>query len=165
MFSSYAGCCLATCTTGFLVPRGLLRSRGGGSAAAFAGSSPSAPLICSKCAFIEHNTCPKKWRNPEKVEVSRRHGGVKLGSEAVRIREQAAVEQQLVDADKFTNWNIVWGFAAAAALLLVALNILLEAVEPVPSPEYTPYVPGATTITAPAERLKNEKFCSSVGSG
>ncbi|RNF21714.1 uncharacterized protein Tco025E_03495 [Trypanosoma conorhini] len=124
----------------------------GGRAGAIAGMPGAPPPVRRTCAasaalarpcraFIEHNSDPTKWRSPAKAEVKRRHPGVKLGSEFARIREQGAVEQRLVAADKFTDWNMVWLFAAGAAVLLVLLNVLMDTVEPNPPPEYTPYRP------------------------
>ncbi|KAH8605409.1 hypothetical protein ERJ75_001624500 [Trypanosoma vivax] len=99
------------------------------------------PTLClSKRPFIEHSTSPDRWRSPEKTEVNRRHTGVRLGSEFARIKEQAELEQKLVDADRFTDWNMVFHVTAGVAIVLVLLNVLLETVEPNPSPEYTPYV-------------------------
>nr|CCC89836.1 conserved hypothetical protein [Trypanosoma congolense IL3000] len=141
---SHSGGCARIHTASLMFSRYI--QRGAGSAqrspvTAFVDRPSSGPYTFQVRKFIEHNSCPKKWRCPETADVRRRHAGVKLGSEYVRIKEQAELEQQLLNADKLTNWNIVTGFAAAAATLLIALNILVEMVEPNSSPEYTPYTP------------------------
>ncbi|EAN85238.1 hypothetical protein C3747_47g1289c [Trypanosoma cruzi] len=107
------------------------------------GGTPASALVlsCSCRSFIEHSSDPKRWWSPAKAEVKRRHPGVRLGSEFARIREQGELEQQLVDADRFTDWNMVSGFAIGAAILLVFLNVIMEMVEPNSPPEYTPFSP------------------------
>ncbi|ESL11190.1 hypothetical protein TRSC58_01069 [Trypanosoma rangeli SC58] len=111
----------------------------------------AAPALSRACrAFIEHSSDPTRWRSPAKAEVKRRHLGVRLGSEFARIREQGEVEKRLVDADKFTDWNMMWHFAIGAAVLLVLLNVLMDTVEPNPPPGYTLYLP-------PSERYETDR--------
>ncbi|CCW59656.1 unnamed protein product [Phytomonas sp. EM1] len=93
-------------------------------------------LVTPVRGFVEHSTDPNKWRNPETAEIKRQYrGGIPLGSEAIRQRE---MEKRLVEED-FVNWNLVVYVAIAMVLLLVGLNLVMEFVEPVPSPEYVPY--------------------------
>ncbi|KPA80517.1 hypothetical protein ABB37_04729 [Leptomonas pyrrhocoris] len=100
-----------------------------------------------RAVHIEHSSDVHKWRSPEKEEVRRQfRGGVKLGSEFVKYREQEAIEKRLIEEDKFTNWPLVYAYSLGAALLLIGLNLVMVFVKPNPSPEYVPYVdPSATS--------------------
>lgn len=69
--------------------------------------------------------------------------GVPLGSDR---NNQQEFERILLEKD-LTNWNQVTYVSILVALLLVALNLLMDVVKPNPSPEYVPYVP------PPAKRL------------
>lgn len=99
---------------------------------------------------IEHSSDVHKWRSPEKEEVKRqfRGGGVKLGSEFTKYREQETAEKALIEEDKFTNWRLVYAYSLGTALLLIGLNLVMVVVEPNPSPEYVPYVDPAAAATA-----------------
>lgn len=86
---------------------------------------------------------------PEEPESNERGGGsdggagtgagvgVPLGSE--RIKQQG-YERVLAEGD-LADWNQVTYVSICVALLLVALNVLMDVVKPVPSPEYVPYAP------------------------
>ncbi|KAH9598879.1 hypothetical protein LSM04_003183 [Trypanosoma melophagium] len=115
-------------------------------------SGTTTSVWSARRSFIEHSSDPKKWRSPEKAEVKRRHPGVKLGSEFAQIKEQGDLEQKLVDADKFTDWDMIWRFAIGTLLFLVFLNVLMETVEPNPPPEYTPYIPPSTRTTSTLQK-------------
>lgn len=124
---------------------------------ACSGSAPAAscavaaamPFACVRSAYIGHTSDVHRWRNPEKEEVKRRfRGGVKLGSRLNEVRAQGEKEKELIAADKFTDWNVVYYFSMGTALLLLGLNLVLAYVEPVPSPEYVPYVDLAASAQA-----------------
>lgn len=90
--------------------------------------------------FIEHDTDPSRWRNPENAEVRRRHKGVPLGShtvkeETMRVQQEALLAQRGDDM----HWKAVHYIATGITLFLIFLQVIPEYVEPVPSPEYVPY--------------------------
>lgn len=102
-----------------------------------------------RAVHIEHSSDIHKWRSPEKEEVRRQfRGGVKLGSEFVKYREQEEVEKRMIEEDKFTNWRLVYAYSLGTALLLIGLNLVMVFVEPNPSPEYVPYDASAAATSA-----------------
>ncbi|ORC90212.1 uncharacterized protein TM35_000092620 [Trypanosoma theileri] len=115
-------------------------------------SDTTASVWNARRSFIEHSSDPKKWRSLEKAEIKRRHPGVKLGSEFARIKELGEIEQKLVEADKFTDWDMMWRFIIGILLFLVFLHVLLETVEPNPPPEYTPYIPSSIPTTSTVQK-------------
>ncbi|KAG5497346.1 hypothetical protein JIQ42_03832 [Leishmania sp. Namibia] len=113
-----------------------------------------AASVLMRCRYVHigHSTDVHRWRNAEKEEVQRQfRGGVKLGSDIVKMREQAAKEKELIDQDKFTDWRLVYNYAIGAALLLIGLNVILVFVEPNPSPEYVPYTESVVQASSAGE--------------
>lgn len=75
---------------------------------------------------------------------------MKLGSEFVKFREQEAMEKQLIEEDKFTNWRVVYAYSLGVVVLLFALNMMMVFVKPNPSPEYVPYENTSAATTTPS---------------
>ncbi|KAG5499028.1 hypothetical protein GH5_03727 [Leishmania sp. Ghana 2012 LV757] len=134
-----------------------------------------ATSVLTRCRYVHigHSTDVHRWRNAEKEEVQRQfRGGVKLGSDIVKMREQAAKEKELIDQDKFTDWRLVYNYAIGAALLLIGLNVILAFVEPNPSPEYVPYTESVVQASSASEaatsrereqRAESEAGCLALG--
>lgn len=91
--------------------------------------------------FIEHDTDPTRWRNPEAAEVRKRYkAGIPLHSQAVK-EEAMRAEQEALMAQRGTEMHrkAVHYIATGVVVLLFLLQILPEYVDPVPSPVYEPY--------------------------
>jgi hypothetical protein len=126
-------------------------------------SPPAATRTPLRSVHIEHSSDVHKWRNPEKEEVRRQfRGGVKLGSEFVKFREQEEIEKKLIEEDRFTNWRLVYAYSLGAALLLIGLNLVMVFVKPNPSPEYVPYVDPSAAADSDVNTVTRAKVPSLV---
>lgn len=103
-------------------------------------ASPSAMLTSAR-SFIEHDTDPARWRNPEAAEVRKRYkGGIPLHSQAVK-EEDLRIQQEALLAQRGDemHWKAVHYIASGVMLLLFILQVLPDYVEPLSSPTYVPY--------------------------
>ncbi|KAK7200072.1 hypothetical protein NESM_000056800 [Novymonas esmeraldas] len=132
---------LSSCGVRRSSARSIFPSTISSSSSSSTGAVAVAHTFCScRRVHIGHSSDVHRWRSAEKEEVHRQfRGGVKLGSHISKIREQQARERELIEQDKFTDWQLVFNYAAGSALLLIGLNVLLAVVEPNPSPTYVPY--------------------------
>lgn len=116
-------------------------------------------LLTPTRSFVEHDSDPKRWRNAQNAEVRRRfaaemnersggkaagphaRAGVPLGSQAVREAAMKAEQEALmIERADDMHWKFVHVCATVVTLFLMLLQVLPEWVDPVPSPEYVPYV-------------------------